>query len=333
MDHRGRELREVGLALHSSWQALQASLLTRPVADHPPSRARLRRPKPPAVAVDHEAEIDALTPLPAFDTHGLTIAKRLRRGLVGAIAAAVVTLLCLAALGGDRPWAALERLRPNMDAMARLAGFGIDQVTLSGYRFALDRDVFNALDLGNVKSFLSLDAEAVKTRIERVPWIASAEIKRVYPNRLDVRITERKAYALWRRGEESYLIDDTGRVLTGVGSARFPDLLQISGEGAAAEAAALMKLIARYPEIARRLSEAERVNERRWTLRLTGGVSLILPPDGEAHVLESIARDASLGRLVAGERATIDFRVPGRITVRAEGEPAGAKAETKAGQS
>jgi cell division protein FtsQ len=331
MDHRGRELREVGQALQSSWQALQASLLSRPVADHPPSRTRLRRPKSPTIVVDHEIEDAALAPLATRALHGAPAGRRLRKGAAGTIAAAVITLACLATLYGGRHVSTVMRFLPDVDAMARFAGFGIDQVTLTGYRFALDRDVFNALDLANVRSIVSLDAEAVKDRLERLPWIATAELKRVYPNRLEVRVTERKPFAVWARGDRSYLIDGTGRVLTALGNAKFPDLLLISGEGAATEAAPLMEIVARYPDIARRLSEAERVGERRWTLKLTGGVILKLPPDGEAHVLEAVARDPELGHLVTGAPSIIDFTAPGRVTVRAAEATPGAGPAAKTG--
>ncbi len=331
MDCRGRELREVGSVLQSSWQALQASLLSRPVADHPPARARLRRPKSPTIFVDHEIEDAALAPLTPHALQSAPIGRRLKKGVAGMIAAAVITLACLAMLYGGRHVNAASRYLPDVDAVARLAGFGIDQVSLTGYQFALDRDVFNALDLGNVKSIVSLDAAAVKDRLERLPWIATAELKRVYPNRLEVRVTERKPFAVWARGDRSYLIDESGRVLTGLGSAKFPDLPLISGEGAAAEASALMGLVARYPDIARRLSEAERVGERRWTLKLAGGVTLKMPPDGEAHVLESISRNPELARLISGEGSIIDFRAPGRVTVRAAEAAPGAGPAAKTG--
>lgn len=324
-------MREVGQVLQSSWQALQASLLPPPAADSPPTRKRLRRPKSPNVVIDREAESATLASLGAPGLRdGGTTARRLKRALLGAAAAACVTLASLATLGGSRAEAWLQYLRPDIDAMARFAGFGIDQVSLTGYQFALDRDVFNALDLGNVRSFASFDAAAVKDRLERVPWIATAELKRAYPNRLEVRVTERKPFAVWTRGDASYLIDDTGRVLSSVGNTKFPDLMQFSGEGAAAEASELMALVARYPEIARLLSEAERVGERRWTLRLTGGVTLKLPPDGEAHVLEAIARDPELRRLIAAGSTIIDFRVPGRVTVRAADGTAAAAPAAKA---
>jgi cell division protein FtsQ len=266
--------------------------------------------------IDQEPSAGALAPLTTRASQSTLLARRLRRGAVGVVAAAALTLACLMTLQGGRHTSLVTRFLPDLDAIARFAGFGIDQVSLAGYKFALDADVFDALDLGNVKSIVSLDAEAVKARLERLPWIATAEIKRVYPNRLEIRVTERKPFAVWERGDRSYLIDDTGRVLTALGSAKFPDLLLISGEGAAAEASALMGLVARYPDIARRLAEAERVGERRWTLKLTGGVTLKLPPDGEAHVLEAVAQDPELGRLVAGGSSIIDFRVSGRVTVR-----------------
>ena len=82
-------------------------------------------------------------------------------------------------------------------------------------------------------------------------------------------------------------------MLTGLGSAKFPDLPLISGEGAAAEAEGLLALVARYPGIARRLEEAERVAERRWTLKLSRAVTLVLPADREAAVLEEITKGGS----------------------------------------
>jgi cell division protein FtsQ len=208
----------------------------------------------------------------------------------------------------------------DADTIASLAGFGIDQVSLTGHRFTADTDVFDALDLGNVRSIASFDGAAVRNRLERLPWIATAELTRVFPDGLDVRITERKPFAVWTRGERHYVIDHTGRVLSAVSSPVALDLPRVSGEGAAAEAEALLVLIGRYPDMARRLEEAERVAERRWTLKLSGGVRLNLPADREAAVLEEIAHGGELARLVGGENCIIDLRAPGRVTVRAAGE-------------
>lgn len=214
----------------------------------------------------------------------------------------------------------------ELERVVRALGFGLDQVTLAGHRFSDDRDIFAALDLANVKTFAALDTAAVKARIERLPWIDTAELTRVFPGRLDIRVTERKPFALWSRADRRYLIDRTGRVLAAVGGDTLPDLPRFAGEGAAAEAAALLETLARYPDVGRLLAEAERVSERRWRLKLSNAATLELPVDGDVAALEALRRDAALGRLVAAGGATLDFRGPGRVAIRpaAGAGPAGA---------
>jgi cell division protein FtsQ len=235
-----------------------------------------------------------------------------RLPLIGVSLAAMLAIVAISE--GGRGW----RRMIDIDAAAALAGFGIDQVTLSGHQFTADTDVFDALDLENARSMASFDASAVRARLERLPWIATAELTRVFPGGLDVKIAERKPFAVWARGERRYLIDRSGRLLSPVSATAALDLPRVAGEGAAAEAEGLLALVQRYPSVARRLEEAERVAERRWTLKLSRAVTLVLPADREAAVLEEIEKGGELARLVAGENAIIDLRRQGRITVRAQ---------------
>ncbi|WP_083567715.1 cell division protein FtsQ/DivIB [Hyphomicrobium sp. CS1GBMeth3] len=297
MDRRGRELFEVGQNRTTRRGAQSA-------ARHAPS---------------HD-----LKPAPRKAAAFLGLRPSRARLLIGALAIGL-------ALG-----AAEETLRktgyvPDKERIARTLGFSIDQVTLVGHRFSYDRDVFDALDLGNVRTFGALDTAAVKARIERLPWIDTAEITRVYPGGLDIRVTERKPYALWSRTGSFYLIDKTGRVLGAVNRDALPDLPRFAGEGAASEAASLLDTIARYPEVASRLTEAERVSERRWRLKLDNATTLELPADDEVGALEELTRDAGLANLVSSGRTTLDFRGPGRVAIRPEPDanaPSGTPTET-----
>lgn len=234
--------------------------------------------------------------------------------------------LLIGALGvGLALGAAEEAMRrgshaPQLERAARFMGFGLDQITLKGHRFSYDRDVFDALDLTNVRTFAALDTAAVKARIERLPWIDTAELTRVYPGRLDIRVTERKPFALWSRADRFYLIDKTGRVLAAVNGETLPDLPRFAGEGAAPEAASLLETVARYPEVAGRLAEAERISERRWRLKLSNAATIELPADNEVGALEVLTRDSGLASLVAAGRMTLDFRGPGRVAIRPEAD-------------
>lgn len=246
--------------------------------------------------------------------------------------ARILAIALVAGLGiGAMEEAARLSGTPELERLARFAGFGIDQVALEGHRMSFDGEIFDAMDLGNVRTFAALDSAAVKARIERLPWIDTAELSRVYPGRLEVRVTERTPYALWSRADRRYLIDKTGRVLAAVSGEALPDLPRFAGEGAASEAAGLMETVARYPAIASRLAEAERVSERRWTLRLTNGSTLVLPADNEVGALEMMARDSELLALVNAGGNSLDFRGPGRVAVRNEDNGIGPGAAPGAG--
>src|SRR6185295_10856890 len=130
----------------------------------------------------------------------------------------------------------------------------------------------------------------------------------------EVHITERTPFAVWRLGGRHYLIDKTGRVLATVPPSMAPALPRLAGDGAAPEAAGLLALLAGYPDLARRIEVAERVGERRWTLRLLGGGAIELPADGVAEALTRATALAAAAR-EAGIDA-IDLRVAGRALVR-----------------
>ncbi|MEQ1868224.1 MAG: FtsQ-type POTRA domain-containing protein [Micropepsaceae bacterium] len=228
----------------------------------------------------------------------------------------------LALTGGGHNVRVQSSLVPGFNRALVFAGFGIDQISITGHTFTADSDVFDAIDLPNVGTFLALDAAAVRARIERLPWVETAQLSREFPSRLDVRITERTPFALWQRGEREFLIDRTGRVLSAVKPDSELTLPRVEGEGADVQAFALLTLLSRFPSISRRLERAERVAGRRWTLHLSGDMILVLPADSETLALEDIAARGELQALVNGTHRIIDLRATGRITARPSAQAA-----------
>lgn len=213
-----------------------------------------------------------------------------------------------------------ERTRSAAPALAEiehmidLAGYGLTQVSLTGHRLTPDSDIFDAIDLASGPTMLSFDSRAAQARIEALSWVERASIERVFPDRLEVRITERTPFAIWRLGSRHYLIDKTGRVLAPVAANTAPALPRLAGEGAATEAAALYSLLAGHPALLPQVELAERIGERRWTLRLAGGATIQLPAD---RVAEALARASALaGAAREAWASEIDLRVAGRTLVR-----------------
>jgi cell division protein FtsQ len=203
---------------------------------------------------------------------------------------------------------------------AEWAGFGLQQITVSGHRFTEDRDILAVLDLERARTLLSFDPRGAQARLELLPWIERASIDRVLPDGIDVRVTERTPTAVLRAGGRSWLIDRAGRKLEAVPADVMPELLRVAGRGAAQEAARLSATLAQFPEIARKVELAERVGARRWTLRLAGGMSVQLPADAEGEALARLARLLDAGLQNA---KNIDLRVSTRVLVRQHRDGAG----------
>lgn len=255
---------------------------------------------------------------------------RLRAVCVAAAALSGAVIYTVMTDGGRRARES-DPILPSVETAVAAVGFGLDQIALTGQKYTPDADIFEALGLANTRSYATFDTDAAKARIEELPWVETAELVRVYPGGLNVRVTERKPWAVWRHGAGEFLIDRSGRVLAAVKSAGSAGLLRLTGDGAAKEAPALMAILARYPDVAGSLVEAERVAERRWTLKLHDNMTLILPPDREAQALAMFDGDRSVRALTTGGGFTVDLRAVNKITLRKAPSPASGAASGPAG--
>ncbi len=215
----------------------------------------------------------------------------------------------------------IERLR-TIDVSAKAndlmiaAGFGIDQVNVSGQRYTADSDVFDALDLPNVKTFAAFDSDAALKRIERIPWVDTAQITRIYPGTLDVVVHERAPAFIWKRGDMNYLVDATGRTLGPVPAANTWNLPRVVGEGADSEAILMLSALRQYPQIERQYAYGERIAERRWRIFLKNGTALDLGADREIEGFEEIANARDVAPALKTTAMIVDVRTPGRIAMR-----------------
>jgi cell division protein FtsQ len=250
--------------------------------------------------------------------HGRKLGLAAFAALSGALAFSLLT-------DAGRETRAAMSFLPETDQVLFWTGLRLDQVALSGQRFTSDADIFDALDLANARSLLNFHSTAARERIEALPWIETASITREIPGALEVRVTERKPTALWLHEGREILIDATGRVLSAVKPGTPLKLPRVVGQGAPEHAQALLELLARYPEIAHRFEAAERVGQRRWSLRFKNGVRVELGADREAVAFSALSSAADLGKLLEGHDLIIDLRTRGRITVRPAGPDTGAQ--------
>jgi cell division protein FtsQ len=236
--------------------------------------------------------------------------ERQRTKPIGQIAAAGflgATVLYGLAVGGQ-----IGRLG---DSLLVAVGFGVENVRLTGNQETSELAVVEALDLGTL-SLIAFDVEEARTRLERLPWVAEATVRKFYPNTVTIDVQERKPFALWQSEGEIFVIDGEGNKIVALDDRRFSEMPFVVGAGANEKAGAFLTEVLAQPVIAQRMRAAVYVAERRWDVHLENGVTVKLPEKAVGPALAQLVKIDAESQLLSRDVVVIDLRIQDRITVR-----------------
>lgn len=174
-------------------------------------------------------------------------------------------------------------------------------------------------------NFFTVDLAATRAAFERMPWVRSVSVRRLWPDGVELRIEEHRAIARWTPQEgESRLLNSHGEVFFGSTEAALPKLAGPDGSAP--------RVLERYRAFADALAPTGRapvmvhLSERdAWQVGLDDGVLLELGRDQPRHPLAerltrytsniAAARVAVTGRMP--EIGTVDMRYPNGFALRA----------------
>ena len=195
------------------------------------------------------------------------------------------------------------------------AGFGIDKINISGQSLTSESTILTALGLQAMTNTVSFDADAALARIEAIPSVKSAAIRKKYPGELIVTIEEKVPMARWRFGDATYLVDEFGNAVA-PDDGTFRELPLVVGEGAADDAIVMVRTLERYPQITRDLAALSRIGDRRWDLIFYSGLRVQLPENGVAQALQQLDMYQTSDQLLDRDVSVIDMRVPGMVSLK-----------------
>jgi cell division protein FtsQ len=164
-------------------------------------------------------------------------------------------------------------------------------------------------------SFFSIDLLSMRRELESMPWIASAQVRRVWPDQLVVRLEEQLPIARW--GDEA-LLNNQGEAFAPLELADYPHLPQLYGPKRAQQQ--VMQQYQMLSQILRpmgfsvaRLELRERGS---WFLSTGQGIELLL---GRDHLVEKMHRFTAIYAKSLKEQqaniARIDLRYANGLAV------------------
>lgn len=256
------------------------------------------------------------------------LAERLPRriGTSLALGFLALTLGVGSVLGGH-----VDRLRATQGEprhmLARLVGFGIERVTISGLAELSEIEVLIAAGIDPNVSLAFFDADEARKRLETTPLIREATVRKLYPGEVSITLTERAPYALWQVKGDLFVIAADGTVIDKMDDGRFAHLPLVVGPDANNRAREYVALKAQAGPFGDRIRAATLVSGRRWTLKLDNGMDVRLPEIAPAEALKRLVALESDFRLLDKDLLAIDLRETDRVVMRLTEEGASARAD------
>nr|WP_181592368.1 cell division protein FtsQ/DivIB [Rhizobium tropici] len=201
------------------------------------------------------------------------------------------------------------------EATTSAAGFAIEDVKVSGNDETSEIEILQLLGLDGTTSLVALDADAARLKIANLPWVENVEVRKVYPRTVEVKLTERKAYAIWQHGSELSLIQKDGSVIAPLRDNKFAKLPLFVGRDAETAAASVEDEFAKWPDIRGHVKAFVRVAGRRWDLYLDNGVIIKLPEDNIDGALARLTKLDKDENLLERDIAAVDLRLDDRTAI------------------
>ncbi|MCD2176551.1 cell division protein FtsQ/DivIB [Rhizobium sp. C1] len=229
-------------------------------------------------------------------------------GIVGAAVLFASTGLYGMVLGGHTGAVA--------EATTSAIGFSIDNVKVSGNLQTSEIDILQQLGLDGSSSVVFLSAANARQKLMDLPWVENAEVRKVYPNTVEIKLSERTAYGIWQHGDELSLIEKDGKVIAPLRDNKFASLPLFVGDGAQLEAAAFAEQLSNWPDIQSRITAYICVGGRRWDLRMDNGVVVRLPEENIARAMHALSTLEQDQQVLERDIQTVDLRLPDRTTIQ-----------------
>jgi cell division protein FtsQ len=194
-------------------------------------------------------------------------------------------------------------------------GFRVDQVYLVGREHADANVVKAALAVHSGAPILEISLADIQTKLQQIPEVKSAVVMRDLPNALRIQLTERVPAALWQREGKQLPVDGEGIVLAGDKYALNSPLPVIVGDDAPQHVGELLKLLAKAPALTPDVEAAIRIGSRRWNLRLSHDVTVMLPErapeDAWIRFAQLVEREGLLTKAIR----SVDMRMEDRVFI------------------
>ena len=208
-----------------------------------------------------------------------------------------------------------DQIKDDLALYSFSKGFALQMIEVSGRNHTESAAIRSILTKWRDQSIFSADLAAIRHELLNLGWAKDAVVRRHLPDRLTVKLIERRPVALLQTPAGHQLIDDAGVTISGADVSAFSHLVVVSGTGAAARANALLGMLESEPEIFAEVWAVQLIAERRWDIHMRSGLTIKLPEEDPVLAWSRLAKLERDTAITERDLAAIDLRVPDQLVV------------------
>jgi cell division protein FtsQ len=201
-------------------------------------------------------------------------------------------------------------------AMTSAAGFAINNVKVSGNAETSEIDILERIGLDGTTSLMALDVAKTREALKTLPWILDAEVRKIYPDTVEIKLQEKVAFGIWQHDNQLELIEKDGKAIAKLRDNKFANLPLFVGQDAGRGAEEIMSDLERWPAVKVRVKALVRVAGRRWDLKLDNGVVIKLPERDMDRAMAELDDFDAKHQVLERDILAIDLRLADRTTVQ-----------------
>ena len=195
--------------------------------------------------------------------------------------------------------------------------FKIKDIKIVDYQKSNETDIRKKIN--NLSdNLLLLDKQILQNEIEEVPWVKRANIKKIFPNKIQVQVIENDPYAIFLNEGIPFLIDLDGTIITQISDQSIDTgMIQIFGEKANENLESFIKSInIHFPELMNDIKSLEYIELRRWNVKLKRDLKIKFPDEKIDQSIINLKRLFIEQNVSESNIVEIDLRIHGRASVR-----------------
>ncbi len=224
----------------------------------------------------------------------------------------ISSLLIIAILSNNY----LILLNKNIDKALISFGFSLKNIYLKGNFKTSKLELEKYLDFEYDSNIFRFKLKKAKSSIESNPWVKEASIKVILPDTIEIRVIEEEAIALWKNENKIFIVNKSGNIIKETYNLEYENLITVSGDKALGRIKELKSILAYSPNIAKKVSFAKLISNRRWSLKYENNLYIELPEKNPGEAIKLLENVDKKHGLLSHNLSSIDLRIEERMVLK-----------------